>query len=151
TTLEVTDSTFEDNAWAGIVVAGGHRVSIERTTFVANGEVGVLFLDSASGSVTASTFTGNTVGLAATGESEPVWLTSTVSGGEIGIQIEENSTAVIEDVEVRGASSAAVIVRGAATGAISGLTCTDVEYGLVIEDTAAPTLADNACELARAG
>jgi len=49
-----------------------------------NGEVGILFMDSASGSVARSTATGNTIGLAATGSAKPTWLSNDVSGGAIG-------------------------------------------------------------------
>lgn len=151
TTLEVTDSAFEDNAWAGIVVAGGHRVSIENVTVSGNGEVGVLFLDSASGSVSNSTVTDNPVGMAATGQSEPTWLSTTITGGEIGVQLDANATGVLEDIRVSGSSSAAVLVGGGATGAISQLTCVDVPYGIVVADTAAPTISGGDCPIVRGG
>jgi parallel beta-helix repeat protein len=151
TTLEVTDSAFEDNAWAGIAVAGGHRVSIEGATLTDNGEVGILFLDSASGSVANSSFTGNRIGLAATGSARPIWLSSVVSGGSIGMQVDGSVEIRMQGMRVTGASSAAMLVGGEVTGAITDLTCEDTSYGIVVGDRAAPTLTDNDCPLARGG
>jgi hypothetical protein len=151
TTLEITDSVFERNAWAGVAVAGGHRVSIESAEFRANGEVGIIFLDAASGSVSGSTFADNAVGLAATGDSTPAWLGATVSGGSVGAQIDGAAAPTIDALRVTGSSSAAVLFGGASTGSISGTTCEGTAYGIVVADTAAPTLGDNVCEIARGG
>ena len=151
TTLEVTSSVFEGNGWAGIAIAGGHRVSIEQATVTGNGEVGILFMDSASGSVAASTLTDNAIGLAATGAASPAWLSSTVTGGVIGAQVDARVTIVMQGMRVTGPTSAAVLVGGEATGAITGLTCSDTPYGIVIGDTAAPTLTENDCPVARGG
>ncbi len=96
TTLEVTDALFERNQWAGITVAGGHRVSIRSAVFAGNGEVGILFLDSASGSVSASTFTDNRVALAASGSATPTWLSNTISGGSVGMQLDADAVPVID-------------------------------------------------------
>lgn len=151
TTLEVTDSAFDDNAWAGIAVAGGHRVSIEAVTFEGNGEVGILFMDSSTGSVTSSTFSDNMIGLAATGAASPTWLSSTVTGGSIGMQVDGSANVVVQDLSVTGAESAAALVGGQATGAITGLVCENSQYGIVVGDSAAPTLADNDCSVSRGG
>jgi hypothetical protein len=149
TTLEITDSAFEHNAWAGIAVAGGHRVSIQSATFTGNGDVGIIFLDTASGSVDASTFTDNTVGLAATGTANPTWLGSTVTGGSVGAQVDGSATPVIDGLHISGSSSAAVIFGAQSAGSIGGTTCESVPYGILIADTAAPTLGENSCTVAR--
>lgn len=151
TTLEITDSLFERNAWAGIAVAGGHRVSIESSGFTGNGEVGILFLDTSSGSVNASSFDGNTVGLAATGAATPTWLASTVTGGSVGVQLDADAAPVIDGLRISGAASAAVIYGGRAGGSIGNTTCENVPYGIVVSSTAAPTLGENGCALARGG
>ncbi|MCU1440487.1 MAG: hypothetical protein JWP85_1484 [Rhodoglobus sp.] len=148
TTLEVTDSVFERNAWAGVAVAGGHRVSIQSATFAGNGEVGLIFLDESSGSVSGSTFTDNTVGLAATGSATPTWLDSTVTGGSVGAQMDAAAAPIINGLTVRGSTSAAVIFGGASGGSIGGTVCDDVPYGIVISSTAAPTLGENVCTVA---
>ena len=70
TTFEMTDSELVDNEWAGVAVSGAHRVSIESSAFVRNGECGICFLDRASGSVARSTFTDNGVGAAAVGQAQ---------------------------------------------------------------------------------
>lgn len=151
TTLEVTDSAFEDNDWAGLAIAGGHRVSIDGASVTDNGEVGILFMHSASGSVARSTLTGNTIGLAATGSSQPTWLSNTVSGGTIGVQLDGSVEIVMQGMRVTGPTSAAVLVGGEVTGAISQVTCENTPYGLVVGDGAAPTLTGNDCPLARGG
>jgi hypothetical protein len=149
TTLEITDSVFERNAWAGVAVAGGHRVSIRSSTFAGNGEVGLIFLDQSSGSVSGSTFTDNKVGLAATGSATPTWLASAVTGGSVGAQMDAAAAPVIDGLTVSGSSSAAVIFGGASGGSIGGTSCDNVPYGIVISNTAAPTLGTNGCTVAR--
>ena len=149
TTLEITDSLFERNAWAGVAVAGGHRVSIESSTFSANGDVGIIFLDATSGSVKGSTFADNTVGLAATGTAAPAWLGTTVSGGSVGAQIDGAATPTIDGLHVTATGSAAVLFGGESTGSIAGTTCEGTAHGIVIADTAAPTVGANGCAVAR--
>jgi hypothetical protein len=149
TTLEITDSLFERNAWAGIAVAGGHRVSIESSSFAGNGEVGILFLDASSGSVGGSSFTDNKVGLAATGSATPTLVGSSFSGGSVGVQVDASAAPVIDGVQISGSASAAVIFGGASGGSISAATCENVPYGIVIANTSAPTVGQNSCSLAR--
>lgn len=149
TTLEVTDSVFDANAWAGLAVTGGHRVSIESTTFRDNGGAGVVFLDAASGSVGSSTFTGNRVGVATAGASTPAIIGSTFTGGTVGVQADASAAPAISAVTISGASSAAVIFGGSSGGSIDGTTCRDVTYGIIVGDGAAPTLGDNDCGIAR--
>ncbi|WP_206448238.1 right-handed parallel beta-helix repeat-containing protein [Agrococcus sp. KRD186] len=151
TTLEVTDSLLEGNGWAGIAVSGGHRVSIVSTAFVGNGDAGMLFLDQSSGSVRSSTFIDNGVGIAATGSATPTWLGSSVSGGAVGLQLDASAMPVIDGMTITGTSSAAVIFGGESGGRIEGTNCPDVPYGIVIADTAAPTLGANECAIARGG
>lgn len=149
TTLEITDSVFERNAWAGVAVAGGHRVSIESATFAGNGEVGLIFLDESSGSVRGSTFADNTVGIAATGSATPTWLASTVTGGSVGAQMDAAAAPVIEGLTITGSTSAAVIFGGSSGGSIGATSCDGVPYGIVISGDAAPTLGENGCPVAR--
>jgi hypothetical protein len=42
-----------------------------------------------------------------------------------------------------------VIVGGTATGELVSVVCKDVDYAIVVTDTAAPTLTDNQCAPAR--
>ncbi|WP_137844708.1 right-handed parallel beta-helix repeat-containing protein [Microbacterium sp. 2FI] len=149
TTLEITASVFDRNGWAGVAVAGGHRVSIEESAFTGNGEVGILFLDSSSGSVSASTFADNTVGLAATGAATPTWLSSTVTGGSVGLQMDAAAAPIVDGIRISGSGSAAVIYGGESGGSIANTSCEDVPFGIVVSDAAAPTLGENSCQLAR--
>jgi len=149
TTLEVTNSVFSDNDWAGLAVSGGHRVSIVTSTFADNGECGLCFLDASDGSVRDSVFDENLVGVAVTGTARPALLGSTVTGGEIGLQVEGEAAPTVDGNRISGASRAAVIVTGSATGTLARTVCSDVPYGLVVSDSAAPTLIDNQCVLAR--
>ncbi|MEO7069459.1 MAG: right-handed parallel beta-helix repeat-containing protein, partial [Nostocoides sp.] len=149
TTLEVTDSQFDRNAWAGIAVGGAHRVSILKGVFSHNGQCGVCFLDTSSGSVQDSTFTDDTVGLGATGSSRPTWVANTVTGGTVGLQLDGTAAPTIDGVTVSGASRAAIIFSGHSGGAITHATCLRVSYGIVVSPTAAPTLGDNTCGVVR--
>lgn len=151
TTLEVTDSQFDHNAWAGIAVGGGHRASVVRGSFTANGQCGVCFLDVSSGSVQDGRFTGDVVALGANGRATPTWLGNTITGGTVGVQLDGSAAPTIKDLSVTGASRAAVIFSGRSAGAIAGVTCTSVPYGIVVADTAAPTLGDTTCTVARGG
>ncbi len=149
TTLEVTDSVFSHNGWAGLVVSGGHRVSIRGATFEANKDVALLFTDSASGSVSGSTFTDNGVGVAATGQATPSLLSSTIKGGSIGLQFSDKAAPAVDGLKISGSSSAAVVFGGETGGVLAHVVCTGVHYGIVIGDTSAPTLTGNECEVAR--
>ncbi len=149
TTLEITGSSFERNAWAGVAVSGGHRVSIESSTFADNGEAGIVFLDSSSGSIASSTFTGNSVAVAATGSATPTLLSSAVSGGSVGVQADAMSAPIVDGVTIDGASTAAMIFGGESTGSISATKCENVPNGIVVSDSAAPTLGTNTCAIAR--
>ena len=149
TTLEVTGSTFADNAWAGIVVGGAHRVSIERSTFRGNGECGVCFLGSSDGSVSASEFAGNAVGLAAVGTSHPVVVDVTVTGGTVGVQADDTAAPTMQGVRVSGTSRAAFIFAGSSSGVLEDATCTKVPVGIGVGPQAAPTLTrTGTCSLA---
>lgn len=149
TTLEITQSAFESNAWVGVAVAGGHRVSVEASTFVGNGDAGVLFLDASSGSIDGSTLRDNAVGVAATGTATPTLLASTVEGGSVGVQLDGSAAPTIDGLRITGASSAAVIFGGESAGSIRATTCEDVPHGIVVSDAAAPTLQENGCGVAR--
>jgi hypothetical protein len=132
-----------------MAVAGGHRVSIESATFSGNGEVGILFLDTASGSVGRSTFTGNKVGIAVTGSATPTLTGDAVTGGSVGVQMDADAAPVIDDLRISGTGSAAVIYGGRAAGSIGGTVCDGTTFGIVVADTAAPTLGTNGCDLTR--
>lgn len=149
TTLEITGSVLDGNAWAGLAVTGGHRVSIVSTTFRDNGGAGIVFLDATSGSVASSTFTGNRVGIATAGTSTPAIISSTFTGGTVGLQADASAAPAIDGVTISGTSSAAVIFGGSSGGAIDRTTCRDVPHGIVIGDGSAPTLGDNDCAIAR--
>jgi hypothetical protein len=151
TTLQVTDSAFDHNAWAGIAVGGGHRASVLRASFTANGQCGMCFLDASSGSVQDSRFADNLVGLGANGTASPTWVGDTITGGTVGVQLDGTATPTIQGLTVTGASRAAAIFSGRAAGAVAQLTCTSVPYGIVVADTAAPTLGDTTCTVARGG
>ena len=150
TSVEVTDSVFTGNAWAGIVISGEHRVSIERATVGESGEVGILFLDSADGSVADSVVSASRLGIGVAGQARPVILDLTVSGGLVGVQLEGSSAATIQGLVLSDLEQAGIIVTGEATGSLTAVTCEALEFGLVIADTAAPTVGDLAdCTVAR--
>ncbi|WP_392544071.1 right-handed parallel beta-helix repeat-containing protein [Oryzobacter telluris] len=151
TSLEVTGTRFSGNGSAGVVLTGGHVASIAGSTFVKNAQCGVCFLDASGGSVQDSTFTDNTVGVAATATAAPTVVGSTIRGGEVGIQAGDRSTPVIDRVKVSGASRAALIWAGRAEGAIRGVTCSDVTFGLVVGPDVAPTVRDSTCAIAPSG
>ena len=151
TTLQVTDSAFDHNAWAGIAMGGGHRASVLRASFTANGQCGMCFLDASSGSVQDSRFADNLVGLGANGTASPTWVGNTITGGTVGVQLDGTTTPTIQRLTVTGALRAAVIFSGRAAGAIAMATCTSVPYGIVVADTAGPTLGDTTCSVARGG
>lgn len=149
TTLEVTDTTFADNEWAGIAASGGHVVSIVGSTFRDNGQCGVCFLDGGAGSVTRSRFIDNTIGVAVTGDTRPTIAANRIRGGEVGVQANQTVKPVLDRNIISGASKAALIFSDRTAGTIRRTRCAGVPYGLVLGGEAAPTLIDNDCTLAR--
>ena len=57
---------------------------------------------------------------------------------------------VLRGVTIRGSSRAALIWSGRAGGLIEDVTCSDVQFGLVVGPDVAPTVRDSSCRLAPA-
>ena len=150
TSLEVTDSEFADNGSAGIVLNGGHVASIVSSTFRGNGQCGLCFLEGSAGSVTRGTFSDNGVGVAATGTARPTLLDSTVTEGQVGVQASDDAVPVLRGMGIRRSSRAALIWSGRAGGLIEDVTCSDVQFGLVVGPDVTPMVRDSACRLAPA-
>lgn len=151
TTLEVTDSVFEDNAWTGIAAGGGHLVSIVGSTFTNNKACGICFLDGGQGSVSRSSLRSNGIGVAVIGGADPAIVGNRFVGGEVGIQISDSAKPNIDDNTITGATRAALIYTDKAAGTLGHTTCRKVRYGIVLSRHAVPTLVDNKCSLARGG
>ncbi len=151
TTLEATGSTFVDNGSAGVVLTGGNVASIESSTFRGNDQCGICFLDASTGSVRDGTFRDNGVGIAATGTSSPTVVGGATRGGEVGVQAADEAAPVVKDLTIRSAKRAAMIWTGRATGAVDGVRCVDVPFGLVVGEDVAPTLRDTDCAVAPQG
>jgi len=150
TTVELTDVVLQDNAWAGLAVGGGHRVSVVDSTFRRNGECGACFLGVGEGSIERSTFVGNRIGVAVVDEATPVLTGNRIRGGSVGIQVAGKATPTITDNRLAGTGKAALIYTETAAGVLRGTTCTGVEVGIVLSAKALPSLHDNDCTLARA-
>lgn len=149
TSLEVTDTDFAANAGAGIAASGEHSVSIVGSRFSGSGQCGICFLDDSGGSVEASSFTDNTVGVAVLGSATPTLIDIDVTGGEVGIQAAGEAAPIIKGGTVTRAARAAVLLSEQTSGSVDGLTCSDVPFGIVVGPRSAPTIGDNACDLAR--
>ncbi len=147
TTLQVTGSQFDHNAWAGIALSGGHRVSIESTSFVKNGQCGICFLDASSGSVDKGTFTDNAVGVGVNGTAKPVVVSSTITGGSVGVQVDGSAAPILKDITISGADRAAAIFSGTSTGALAQVTCKNDKYDIAIGSKAAPSIGKTNCKL----
>ncbi|MGB7961607.1 MAG: right-handed parallel beta-helix repeat-containing protein [Propionicimonas sp.] len=150
TTVEVTDSEFLDNTWAGISVSAGHRVSVATSTFRDNGECGACFLGTAEGSIERSTFSDNGVGVAVVGSSAAVIRGNRFTGGQVGVQVGNTATPTIDGNRISSAKRAAVIFTDTAAGVVRKTRCVKVDVGIVLSAKALPSLMDNACTLARA-
>lgn len=150
TTVELTDVLMRDNAWAGLAVGGGHRVSAVSSTFTGNGQCGACFIGASEGSIESSRFTANAVGVAVVGTSRAVLAGNRISGGNVGIQVADTATPTITGTRISGAKRAALIYTDTAGGVLKGTTCTRVDVGIVLSAKALPSLSDNDCTLARA-
>jgi hypothetical protein len=149
TTLEVTGSRFSDNGVSGILLLGRHRASIRSSRFDGNDQCGVCFGGASSGAVRTSRFTGNGVGVAALSTSRPAVTGNRFDGGQVGFQATDGARPLVRDNVAAGASRAAFIFSGKATGRIEGSTCRDVRFGIVVSRTALPLLGRNACGVGR--
>lgn len=148
TTLEVTGSDLADNEAAGAVLTGAHRASVVGSAIRGNGQCGICFLDASTGSVETTSFEANGVGVAVAGTASPVVVGGTIVGGEVGLQVSDAATPSVSGVTIRGAARAAVIYTGTSGGALDGVTCEDVPFGIVVGPSVAPTLGQNACGIA---
>ncbi|MFZ1411477.1 MAG: right-handed parallel beta-helix repeat-containing protein [Micropruina sp.] len=151
TTLEVTDSIFENNAWTGIAASGGHRVSIVSSRFSNNKQCGICFLDGSEGSVSGSRFERNGIGVAVIGDATPTIANNRITAGDVGIQISGTARPSIDRNTISGSTRAAVIYTDKAAGTLGHTTCQKVRYGIVLGRSSVPTLIDNTCSLVRGG
>jgi hypothetical protein len=149
TTLEVTGTEFRGNEAAGVLLTGGHRTSVRRSTFVGNGQCGVCFADSSGGAVRTSRFSRNDVGVAVLDDARPALLDDRFTGGQVGVQASGRSRPLVRSSSVQGAARAAMIFSGRATGRVDGSTCTEVPYGIVVAGRALPFVGKNECTIAR--
>lgn len=150
TTVQLTDVVLRDNAWAGLAVGGGHRVSVLTSRFADNGQCGACFIGAAEGSIERSRFTGNGVGVAVVGTSTAVLGDNRIAGGDVGIQVGDQATPTISGNRVSGSKRAALIYTNTAGGVLKGTTCSGVDVGIVLSAKALPSLSGNDCTLARA-
>lgn len=149
TTLTMDAVEINDNAVAGVLLAGQHRADVTGSSFDRNGQCGVCFLGTSDGAIRDSRFTGNAAGLVAAGDAQPLVQGVTVSGGEVGLQVADRAAPRVEGGTFTGAARAAMIWTGAARGSVSGSTCTDVPAGIVVGPSAVPFLGENACAVVR--
>lgn len=149
TTLQVTDTELLDNAVAGIVVAGEHRAELVRATVERNGQCGVCFLGTSDGGVRESRFADNAAGIVAGGDAKPSVQGSTITGGEVGLQVLDRAAPEVAGNTVTAARRAAMIWTDTAAGRVDANRCVDVEFGIVVGPGAMPFLAENDCRVAR--
>lgn len=149
TTLELTRADVSGNGAAGIVLSGDHRVSIVSSNFASNGQCGICFLDSSTGSVQGSTFSGSGVGAVAVGSSRPTLIGNSFTGGEVGVQASGNAAPVLSKNTMSGMKRAAIILTGPVRGRIDGTVCRSVPFGIVLSPSSVPDLGANRCSVAR--
>jgi hypothetical protein len=149
TTLEVTGTEFRGNQAAGVLLTGGHRASVRRSTFVGNGQCGVCFADRSAGAVRTSRFARNDVGVAVLDGARPALLDDRFVGGQVGVQASGRSRPLVRASSINGAARAAMIFSERATGRVDRSTCTEVPYGIVVSGRALPFVGDNDCTIAR--
>ena len=114
----------------------------------ATGSAGSASWTQALGSIEDTAFTANRVGVSVADTASPVLVGGTITGGDVGLQVSDDAAPLVSEVTIRGAQRAAVIYSGTASGALTGVTCRDVPFGIVVGPSVAPTLKDNSCDLA---
>lgn len=149
TSLRVTDTELVDNAVAGLVVAGEHRAELLRTLVARSGQCGVCFLGTSDGVVRDSRFVDDGAAVVTAGDSRPKVLTSTITGGQVGIQAIDRSAPEITHVTVTRTARAAMIWTATARGRLEGNRCVDVPFGIVVGPRALPFVGANACLVGR--
>lgn len=150
TSFRFLDSEAVDNAVAGLVVGGEHRVEVARAVVAGSSQCGICFLSTSDGTVTGTTLDANLAGVVAAGDARPVLTGATVTGGDVGLQAMERSAPQVTGSTVTGSGRAAFLFADAARGLVDGTTCTDVEVGIVVGPQAAPDVRQNpGCRLVR--
>lgn len=149
TTLEVTDSVFADNDIAGMLLTGGHRVSIRRSRFKDNGQCGVCFSGVSSGAVRDSRFSDNAVGVAVIDDARPLLDHDTFAGGKVGVQASDRAAPVIRHSRVTSVERAALIFSDHTAGRVGDVKCPGVLFGILVLDKALPYLGNNDCRPVR--
>lgn len=149
TTLDLSDTTVDANAVAGVVVAGEHRAQLRGLTVSGSAQCGVCFLGTSDGVLRDSRFAANAAGVVVAGDAEPVITGVTVDGGEVGLQALDRAAPAVDGATVTGSARAAFLFSGQSAGRVRGSSCDRVPYGIVVGPQAAPEVTGDRCQLAR--
>lgn len=149
TTLVLLDSELLDNAAAGLVASGDHRVDVRRTLVARSKQCGICFLDRSDGVVRDSSLVDDAVGLLVTGAARPTLLRSQVRGGRVGVQASGTARPWIRDNVLSGTDRSAMIWAGTARGRIEGNRCDHAPFGIVVGPKVLPFVGTNSCTVNR--
>ena len=118
----VEDSELTANAGGGILITGEASPRIERTVVTENGRCGICYTGSSAGSVTSSR----------------------VERNDIGLQIADTASPVIDGNEIAANRTAGAIVLGESAPTFRDNTFTeDLEIGIQVLDSALPLIENN--------
>lgn len=136
----VRGSTISANLTAGIVVIGQAAPSIHENRLEANGEIGVAVQERSVPSIRGNRIVDHRFGLSLLGDSSTEVRDNTMTGGEIGMQLDERAMANIVRVRVEGTTLAGLALSGE-----SSATVTDLEIapaaglGVVADGSTSPS------------
>ena len=180
---ELIANRLTDIPLVGIRATGSSEVVITNNTLAASltpvpGDgraVGMLFDDSATGTVSSNSVLGFAIGAQVSGTATPTLTLNTVDGASVGVagflysdqasgeasentsvnqpigfQASANASPVWRDNTVTSAAAAAFLLQGEATPALEGNSCPElVATGIAVLERAAPELTSNDCPVVR--
>ena len=147
TSFTAVDSSFSDNASAGVAAGGTHQLVVTHSTFARDGQCGLCFLGFAAGTVRDTSFTGDSVGVVVASAADVTVAGNRFTGGDVGIQATGQSKPTVTGNVLQGTARASMVFVDTAAGRVDGNNCSGDRTGIAVAKSAYPYVGKNTCRV----
>lgn len=145
--VTVENSFFDGNGYSGLLTGAGYSGLIANNEFTANGISGISIIDPSTPVIQKNQITNNkesgivyTFGAAGMAKENLI-----SSNGLHGISVLENSAPELTGNTITGNAEVGIYFGASSAGSASGNECAQNQWGIFVEETAAPVLGENNC------
>jgi len=134
-------NTISQNVTAGMVVLGTAAPVIAGNTFEANREVAIAIQEASSPMLSGNTFRDNPFGISVLSTGQVVVQDNDITGGDIGIQVDETSAPLVQNNRLSDTSAVGIAITGTAAGDfLNNDVQLDDGVGVVVDSQSTPLL-----------